>query len=373
MSNPLLKAIKYNIDETFLAPLKNKINNNVNDFDESLETIKKDYDKPAYNITNEQSYYKQISDFIAKQLANSSNLEKINIHPRNITTNPGLYDPDTKTMDIYTFKQPFKTFIHEGTHVLDNNPNPLNRTYQKEAIDFLAKYMKDKSIEQDKGHWYTNAQKILDKNTFAKSKNYKYGNFQYYNKNKLNNEIPEGKDLSGELMQYAHELLGRTKYDPNITYDQVKNKLNQNRDTIDSKTFYPFSEFTAFGVENLNTPWNIKKFKNNEDYDNKDFFNKNHGANLGRKFLKKMIKGTYNNFKSLDDNFRNNYPNVHNAFLDRLTELRNYNKHSDAELFKQNMNSRLNPILNIITTTTSPSTSPSVQSNDFPGQYSDYV
>jgi len=321
LNNPLLKAAKPNIDGTFLAPLKNKINSPIN-LDESLRYIEQDVDKPIY----QHPTYKQISDFISKQLANKTSpidqrtFQKVNIRTG---TGAGVYEPTTQELDIYDKDSPFKTFIHEGTHALDNLHM---RTYQRQALDFLAKHGRDQqgnsiTPSQDPGYWYERARKILPSQIFNQG-TYKFGTGKYDKEG-----YPDVKQSIINDVNFSAPV------NQNNNYEQAKDNY-QNLQNNDNQSFMPLSEFTAFAVENLNTPWKIKSFKDNNDYNNKDFLDKAHGQNLGRKFLKKMTKATYTGFKDIynqqpnqGQTFMQAYPAMHQSFVDRLSDLRNVNKY----------------------------------------------
>jgi hypothetical protein len=356
ISNPLSKTIKTNnIANSFLAPLQNKI-----DPLQNYDVIVNDFeDKPVYQQPTNINFYKEISDFISKQLASNRSsqidnrtFKKVNIRPGR---GSGLYEPSTQQLNIYDGDSPFKTFIHEGTHALDDLHM---RTYQKEALDFLAKHGRDNSVapprsigpSQDPGYWYENARKIISSPTF-KQRSYNFGTGGY--KTVQKESYP--KDVKQSMIDGAEEILDPKN--PSKTYEQVSHNY-QNLTNKDSEFFNPLSEFIAFGVENLNLPWS--KTLKNIDYSNKDFLTKDHGSNLGRKFLKKMTKATYTGFRDIynqqpnpNQTFMQAYPAMHQSFLDRLVELRNANKHSDANTFKQAMYNKLYPSLNTPMTTTS--------------------
>jgi hypothetical protein len=338
---------------SFLEPLKKKI-----DLSSDYERIIRDSNNRAY----EPLYYKQIANFVSNQLANKtssidkSELEKI------ITTHDNAYsdyNPDSKEISISSSSaSPFSDFIHEGTHALDNLHM---RTYQKEALDFLAKHARDRqgnslTPSQDFGYWYEGARKIIPSRTFNSSKNYNFG-VGGYTKATKNDPNIYPKNVKQNIIEGVEQV--RNPTNPLKTYIDAKNSY-QILTNKNSEFLNPLSEFIAFGVENLNKPWS-KRLKN-IDYNNKDFLTKDHGPNLGRKFLKKMTKATYTGFKDIynqqpnpnqGQSFMQAYPDIHNAFLDRLSDLRNVNKHSDANTFKQTMYNRLYPSLNTPMTTTS--------------------
>jgi len=122
-----------------------------------------------------------LADFIASQLAQSKDFNGVTLGKDFIKDKAG------NSMDAYSFLKknlnlsqkgieeshsPFTTFIHEGTHALDDL---RMRTYQKDAIDFLAKNIKNPnnssegiSLEDDRGGWYQAAQNILPVPSFNK-------------------------------------------------------------------------------------------------------------------------------------------------------------------------------------------------------------
>jgi hypothetical protein len=370
--NPLLKVQKLNllpeaqkkeIEDTYLAPLSNKIYAYDTGFNESLNAINTDFGKPI--IQNDLQFYKEMSNFIAKQLADKSSsidnrkFEGVNIYP---PMGSGEYDPEKKKLNIYANSWPLRTFIHEGTHALDDLHM---RTYQKEALDFLAKYGKDNSTtppsnldpSQDPGYWYNSARKIIPSNTFNKAK-YAFGKGEYTN---------NGADVKKSLINGANESFDLK--DPPTTYEQAKqNYQGLKKDSI---MFNPLSEFVAFGVENLNTPWKIRP-QNPNFYTQKDFLNKDHGSNLGRKFLKSLIRGTYKNFKALDNDFTTNYPKADSGFLKRLEELRNFAKYKetteDLARFREKINNYLNGNQRPVTTTPNRNNRPVTTTSTTPSQ-----
>ena len=211
---------------------------------------------------------------------------------------------------------PIITLIHEGTHALDD---AYMRTYQKEAIDILANMEpKDRMERQkwfDEGNWYNQAQNILGIEDFK----------TYYPYNGINNAKTNIENSFANLTKDYSTDESNTQENEEVTDFQKAKKAfewlaeHKPGDAPDSRHFYAsLGEFPAFAVQNINTPWQIS--------DNRDDINYWKNNNDGRRFLKAITKGVYRNFRELDPAFSESYPDANRAFLDRLTQLRNYDK-----------------------------------------------
>ena len=224
--------------------------------------------KPA--LLKEESGEKkvQLADFIINNLTKkdipgaSGNLDYVEL-----LTNPYKTSPNTR-MDFYSGflgpkgeeneqKQgivmspfnssvnPITTLMHEGTHALDDF---LMRTYQKEAIDTLAKEEKKGSIGQEGEGFekltrlYEGARDILGNTDFSNRYNFK----DAYDKN-IKGSF---KDLSALEDDKS----------PVTNFQQAQTALNSIRGRDQeppSNSFFDFSEFPAFAMERLFDPWKI--------------------------------------------------------------------------------------------------------------------
>jgi hypothetical protein len=197
----------------FLSPLTTS--NKIVGLDRNTQKhFSNDAGKPFFDRS---PIYQQLASFIGNQLARQPNFKTVNVLDQD---GAGEYKPESQTLDIRSKSFPVKTFIHEGTHALDNREDPQKRSYQNEAINFLAKRLGNKPITNDKGNWYNSAQNIINNRTF-KGKNYKFGEFKVDNNN-LQNGIPYGEDFSGGILQEGQELLEGPN--PNLSYSEIQNR-----------------------------------------------------------------------------------------------------------------------------------------------------
>jgi hypothetical protein len=207
------------------------------------------------------------------------------------------------------------TLTHEGTHALDD---AYMRTYQKEAIDALAKMEPQDATEWktwfDKGDWYNQAQNILDIENFKTYYPYAGINAQPNIKKSFSNLTNDYSD--NEFNTQKNEEVNNFQSAQKAFEWLAKNRPDQ---APNSKHFYAsLGEFPAFAVQNISNPWNISNEKQKANYWQNN--------NDGRKFLKRITKGVYRNFRELDPEFSTKYPEANKSFLDRITQLRNYDK-----------------------------------------------
>lgn len=135
------------------------------------------------------------------------------------------------------------------------------------------------------------------------AENYGINNL-YYGKERLSNLAP-GKNIN-TFSDVARLLRAKTKE------EKVENTLFHK----------PFTEFAAHAVENIDQEWRIGN--------NPQMANYWENNNDGRKLLRKIVKGVYRDFRANDLEFATKYPDANNAFLDRLTQLRNYETHKNS-------------------------------------------
>lgn len=113
-------------------------------------------------------------------------------------------------------------------------------------------------------------------------------------------------------------------------YEKMNNQTSDYSDY-----FNELSEIPAFAVEHLSKPWLVP-----EDTDWQDW---NQSNNIPRVLLKNSVKGTYRNFQELDPDFSTNYPEANQAFLDRISQLRNYGKYPTPREYLENRGYTLEP------------------------------
>ena len=142
-----------------------------------------------------------------------------------------------------------------------------------------------------------------------------------------------------EAMKQPWENIDQLAYNPNNRTIDI-NTYNDQRDMVDplsilihegthalddlsTRNSYTSAiptlaktEFSAHAIENLHKPWNIDKYSQKED---------------GRRFLKGLTKGTYKGFQKLDPQFAEKYPDANQAFKDRITQMRNYDKYPTTD------------------------------------------
>jgi len=271
-----------------------------------------------------------LADFIATQLALSKDFNGVTLGKDFIKDKAG------NSMDAYSFPKknlnlsqkgieeshsPFTTFIHEGTHALDDL---RMRTYQKDAIDFLAKNIKNPinssegiSLEDDRGGWYRAAQNILPVPSFNKL--YPWGTMD----KKFSGAVP---GIAASIVEADREAGNknvkggnRINFDyegPKSDLDTIRGKGNM----PSNRLFNGLSEFPAFAMESLHKPWIV----NDKSHLSSD-------ERLGRKFLKTMVKGTRREFNTMEPDFARRYPDVDRNFQDRLNEIRNQKYYAGAE------------------------------------------
>jgi hypothetical protein len=337
--------------DSVLAPLiaadKLKINNRfVNDNDKiKNHEVYQQFYNPQWDNTLTPGL-EDLAGFIPQQLA-TINTEQ---HPisqdkfntgfdyLNLTKQP--YFKDKTRMDFYdmvagpkhedqairmsptgdeTLANPITTLIHEGTHALDDS---YMRTYQKEAINALAKIEPKDPTEWkkwfDEGNWYNQAQNILGIEDFKT--NYPY--------NGINGKENIKRSLSNLTNDYSTDEFNTQNNEEVNNFQSAKKAfewLVENRpdEAPNSEHFYAsLSEFPAFAVQKISEKWNIHNKQNIPNWE-KDYWQNN---NDGRKFLKGITKGVYKNFRELDPEFSTKYPEANKSFLDRITQLRNYDK-----------------------------------------------
>ena len=278
-----------------------------------------------------------LGQFIAQQLANfryrpenDSDKALGSFNKLNIRTDEPLTEEenkamkvgyDTKSRDIslntYDPVNPLTYLIHEGTHALDDL---YMRTPQQEAIDTLASIetkgpqaniLQNLLVDANgnpKRVWYDQVADILKDPGFSKN----------YNKNWANEELAE---TLAEMREYTKDPINNFR-------DVQKFLANRDRkDNYENQFFQsPFHEITAHAVENLDNPWEISNDPKKANYW--------HNNNDGRRLLKNITKGVYRNFQELDPEFSTKYPDANQAFLDRITQLRNYEKYPTPDKYQ---------------------------------------
>lgn len=168
---------------------------------------------------------------------------------------------------------PLTVLSHEGVHALDDS---YMRTHQNEVIDYLAKEKLSEGKPLDK--LITDTQKILNEPAF--SQGYTYDNF-------FKRPISTGlNNLKAKDFQAAQRSLQKDR--------------KNNEDSGDN--FMALSEFPAFAIEKLYTPWTASP---------------NPQAN---KFLSKIIQGVQRNFQEFGLN-NQEHPDIIQAFKAKENEL----------------------------------------------------
>lgn len=304
------------------------------------------YDNNEANDTQRQLahfMYNNLAEFPSSANEKKvNNFNKLNIINKRKDKRSDAYSPSTRSIDLninknnlddYTSVNPLIPLIHEGTHALDDL---YMKIPQREAMDILTtmenpKEGKQQNLLYKEGHnrdWYNQAQYILDSPDFT---------------NWYPLELdPDSNSESDEEEQYP-EGYGDTTLDTGLrqlkTFTGRKDISNftdartalyeEDPDNEQNFFFKPFSEFTAYSVENLHRPWNIHNNQNDKKTGNYwKYFND------GRRFLKGITKGVYRNFRELDPEFSTRYPDANQAFLDRISQLRNYEKYPTAQEYQ---------------------------------------
>lgn len=240
---------------------------------------------------------KELATFLADQLAKSKSsgrfkgLNLVKSQKYDTSGNPmEAYDFGAKKITLHPHgkENPIVKFIHEGTHALDDSPMKI---YQKDAIDFLSKILKRNPIDRDQGEWYTGAQNILPVAAQDFRERYPYlpGVRQNIQDSFYNLKVPQvGKKQDIMSFQQAKEELDRQQ-EPEDDSDLL---------------FTSLSEFPAYGVENLFSPWRVTSQTNPH----------------AKGFLHSIMQGVHRGFSDLGLN-EQNYPLVTKAFGDRMAQL----------------------------------------------------
>jgi hypothetical protein len=339
-------APNYNVPDIFPQNLQNKIN-----FIPSRDKTPEIYN----DINSSKSLLSQsqidLANFIFREMGNNANFPKLNLNNKTPSRkDPQAYynmRPENREITMYRPDNPsinpLTTLMHEGTHFLDDE---RMRTYQQPAINFLNKHMGKIRTDQDTGDWYTHAQNIL-----PSRKDFTIG-YPF-------SKVKSGADsLKNHYVQQYLDNPGSQQPTTDPTYSDLHTSLNL--PNKEGRIYSQMSEFPGFIVEGLDQPWVVDWVqKGNQQVPQSQVQNYPY-SNIGRKFLKKMTKATYTGFRDIynqhpiqDQTFIQSYPSMHQSFLDRLSDIRNVNKHSDANTFKQTMDNRLYPSLNTPMTTTS--------------------
>jgi len=238
-----------------------------------------------------------------------------------------VYDPNNMSIALNTFvnpldplNNPLVTLIHEGTHALDDL---YMRNSQEAAINTLAKMEQpikqsdERNLLTQDRSWYNQAQSILDSPSFIT--HYPLGGYIEVADNEQESEA--NSYGANRLDKEQRRMITRLKK-PIKNFRDTRDLIGNRTDNYQNGFFEePFTEFTAYSVENLHRPWNIHNNQNDKKTGNYwEYFND------GRRFLKAITKGVYRNFRELDPEFSTNYSDANQAFLDRITQLRNYDK-----------------------------------------------
>ena len=357
-SLPPRKHVRYAFP-SFLETIDPKItfkNNaeqaNMNDIYGDLNRAYKEI-RPSANETTQS----QLLDFITKQLDKESSFNDIQLqkeadtrHIDNDKRKPtyeslgqyyfgrGQIDLPTRSSSAREFN-PLISLLHEGTHALDDLK--MN-TYQKSSMNFLNKHLPNQAVANDPGNWYKGAQNILNNDNFKEG--YPY------------------VKVTNDFNQSYKTLTGTQQDNPtfNNIYSQLNDKNNAARNN--SYLFSSLSEIPAHAIENLHNPWGVKwQSTINPSPNNQLLYQmENPNDNLGRKFLKNNIKSVYGNFQQMHNDlheqpyrpFNEAYPQAADSFKQRLADLRNQNKYSNANEYLQHYNvkypQQTNPSLNDI-------------------------
>lgn len=307
----------------------------------------KNFAKQAYDFNSLEGGDRELANFIIDQLAVDKGFKGLDLLTKPMFTigkkpiRMDAYNAKNKKISISPFQikeNPLIAFMHEATHRIDN---AFMKTYQKEAIDFLAKHLGDKNIKTDKGLWYTGAQNILPNKNFLNAYPYKDARDNIYNSylyavdaahNLMTTNIIKKIEDEGGVENFQGIDLGKGFSEGRfkdaadaLSYINQQGKEEPN----DQYFFNSLSEFPAFAVESLSTPWKIdwKKVSDKNSKTPHKMVMTNPNDNLGRKFLKKITKGVYKNFSNLNEDFSNKYPQVHENFIKRMLDLRNKDKY----------------------------------------------
>lgn len=312
----------YNKPAIFPQALQDKVN--VVSGQSQEPQIYNDINQASQNLNPVQ---RNLADFIFKQLGDNQNFPQLNLQDKPPTRNDpqAFYNmtPGDREMTMYRphneSVNPIVTLMHEGTHFLDDE---RMRTYQQPTMNFLAKHQPNMQVAKDNGNWYTHAQNILPRTTgFSKSypfKGLKTGDdslIKHYNQQYIDNGQAEAPNQ-------------------NPTYQNLNNSLQLSRK--EGRIYSQMSEFPAFITESLDRPWEVRWSPANAT-DNIQNISKPGHSNLGRKYLNKMTKATYRGFKDIDNNFPQNYPHANQAFIDRMSDLRNINKYPTAQDYQRHL------------------------------------
>ncbi len=295
----------------------------------------------------------ELANFIVNQLAQPRSttregeldylnlLQKSKIDP---TTKAAmdLYDPNygpKKNQQVISLspnnleRNPITTLMHEGVHALDD---AQMRTYQKEAIDYLAnEELQGNLSDPQLKSLLEGAQGILNnrtsggRTTFQDS--YSYNEFFKPNITKSFNAL---QDQRGPAITNFREAQSEL------------NKIRTDGDDPGDAFLVPFSEFPAFAMEKLFYPWNINAQTNPQS----KRFLENIMTGVRRNFKEMGLQNPgYKQFKYTNPNDpttyknsrtqaytdmqannpgqlmqqRSNYPNVYQAFKDRKAQFKN--------------------------------------------------
>jgi hypothetical protein len=321
---PLVNANKVYIDGT----LYNDKESNQNRKD-VYNKFKERANSPS--ITKEQ---KGLADFIIENLAKDQlgsdpnkrygSLKYVNLLSKKNNSSDGLYENGKITLDIGKPQEnPLITAIHEGTHSLDND---YMRIYQKEAIDYLA------DLENQDNDWKTNysstkktenplIQLIKDTQEINPSQAFR---IKYYPYSALKNRVEYGfkpniEKSFGTINEWQKKNGSSNPEVTNFKGAQQGLKAMNESKINPTNLFDEFSEFPAFGVEQLYNPW---KQSNNPR------------ANA---FLHKMMTGVQRDFGELGMNGQK-HPDMYKAFKDRLAQLQDPLKGTDFQAPLKMMN-----------------------------------
>lgn len=322
----LLGANKATLDIAPSKPIKNKGK------EESPEKPSSGKDNIYNSLRAAQSKFnnpvsKDLLNFITAQLVKQPEFKGVNfadIPERDSEGNRmDSYDTRTKSIKLSPVGfgtnagptiNPFLTLVHEGTHALDH----LNMKTYQHALDFLI----NKKIPFNNEDWYKGAQSILPQRDFKELYPYKFTN-------KEDQEGGAQADINNSFWNLQSDLntkkminpLGNFK-DLHPLFEKVHTGQAHNKERELPKDYFftSLSEFPAFAVEGLSSPWNIKEHAKNFPT------TQNEKKNLPRKFLKTMLKDVWQNFNTMEPEFADKYPAANKGFIDRLVQLRNQSK-----------------------------------------------
>lgn len=345
-----------------------------------------------------------MAKFLSKSLADEPNFTGINFPNAPLRDARGnlsdFYDPQTRKIDMFGGRSapsdPLNTFVHEGTHALDHVdrsdlnitipwlakreqeirqnqldklPNLQNQEAElsrdlfkqssrlRDGIDAPSlKAYREGDIERDKlersienyknnptylndtvdmieyPQWYKQSQAILGNDDFTGDYPYEGAPREMLNQNLSQvgaNGRPIGNALTSKKTGVANfrglsEILKGTT-NPQDTYFKNTNTAGQYEGI--PYMMIPPSEVKSFAIENLHEPYKIDS-------------NNWQQVNTGRRFLKNMMKGTYDDFQRRDPRFPTNYPAANTAFMDRISQLRDYNKYPEPQNYLTHYNNK---------------------------------